>query len=162
MSEDTPTSDKSKEEILQATEEHFDQKEAKQNEALNAIAQGEELEQYTTVELGDLELEVKEWVPGDVEQTITRVNQIAERGDDVVLMRQMESILTALDEMTENGTYDRSFWRAYYDKYGQSGVLVATETILSPAMEEMEALEEGVEGFRQDKSGNVVRSGGGE
>jgi len=157
---DSPTtpSGKSKDELLNATKEHFGEKRAKQNEALEAIANDGDLEKYETVELGDLELEVKAWTPGSVEETIERAQNIAERGDDVEISRSIETMLTALDEMTPNDTYDRSFWKQFHEKWGQAGMVMAVETVMQPAMDEMEDLQDGVKSFRKTESGQVVGS----
>lgn len=158
MSDTEPTTPggKSKEELLEDTKEHFGEKKAKQNEALEAIAQGGEFESYDTVTLGELELEVKAWIPGNVEETIERAQNMAERGDEMELQRSMETMITALDSMTVNETYGRDFWKQFHQEYGQIGMITATETILEPATEEMEELQEGVESFRKDGSGNIV------
>lgn len=120
-----------------------------QNEALAAIASEEGLEDYATVELGELEMEVRAWLPGDVEDTVLQAQQLGDSEDPAQIKRSMETMLSALAEMTVSDDYDMKFWREFHERYGANGLIMAVQTILSPANEKMEQHREGVDGFRQ-------------
>jgi len=64
---DAPIDDESIEEfeerLQEETRDAYEQHEAEQSDALDAIASGSDLEEYQTVALGELELEVKAWLP---------------------------------------------------------------------------------------------------
>lgn len=136
-------------ELLEDARETKKELEQQQNEALEAIAKGGDLEEYETVELGELELEVKSWLPGDVEDTVLQAQKLGESEDPAQIKRSMETMLSALAEMTTDGTYDMGFWRQFHQEYGANGLILAVETILEPANENMEKKKEGVDGFRQ-------------
>lgn len=122
-----------------------------QNEALAAIASEEGLEDYATVELGELEIEVKAWLPGDVEDTVLQAQQLGDSEDPAQIKRSMETMLSALAEMTVADDYDMRFWREFHDRYGANGLVLAVERVLEPAQENTQRRKEGVEGFRTDK-----------
>lgn len=134
---------------------------AAQEEALAEIAAGDDLERYETVELGTLEMEVKAWLPGTVEEVVTRAMDISDQEDAEAIRDSMETMLTALAEMTTREDLNRRFWRQYYDRYGAVGMIEAVETILGPAAEEMEAKEEAVDGFREGVERPKPGAGGG-
>lgn len=119
-----------------------------QNEALAAIASEEGLEDYATVELGELEMEVRAWLPGDVEDTVLQAQQLGDSEDPAQIKRSMETMLSALAEMTVSDDYDMRFWREFHERYGANGLIMAVDTLLGPANENMEARKEGVDGFR--------------
>jgi hypothetical protein len=170
MSESEPTtpSGKSKEQLLQDTQEHFSEKRQKQEEALSEIAQGENLEKYETIFLGDLEMDVRAWVPGNAMSQIQKAQNIAEEEDASRMMESMETMINALAEVAVSETYDTAFWRTYFERYGPEGMLVAVEKVLGPAIdsmedrapvENMEGKKDAANGFRTDADGNRVRSG---
>jgi hypothetical protein len=140
-------------ELLEDARNEKQQREAAQNEALKQIAEGESLEEYETVELGDLELEVKAWLPGDVEDTVLQAQQLGDSEDPAEIKRSMETMLSALAEMTTEETYDMGFWRKYYRKWGAEGLIMAVSTVLEPAGESLERKREGVDGFRTGTGG---------
>lgn len=138
-------------ELIKKTKEKRQELDRKQNEALEAIKGGGDLEDYQLVELGDLEIEVKAWMPGDVADTVQKAHDIGQSGDMERFEESIQTMLSALVEMTTDDTYNMAFWQAYYQEYGPEGVLVAAETIIGPAAESMEAKSEGVKSFRGDK-----------
>lgn len=142
-------------ELLADARESKQELEAKQNEALEAIAEGEDFEEYEVVSLGGLELEVKAWMPGDTTDTVQHAMELAESEDIQNIKRSMSSLLEALDDMTVSEDYNMTFWREYYKQYGPTGMITAAETILKPAIDSMEDKQDGVDGFRA----NVERSG---
>jgi len=158
-----------KQELIEDAKDSYEGEKAKQNEALAEIKKGEDLEQYTNVTLGELELEVKCWLPGDTTGTVQRAVQLAESEDMAKIQESMETMLVALDEMTTNDLYDRGFWESYYNEWGPTALIPAVMTILGPALDEMEGMKErevdaqkadAANGFRTDSDGQVVRSRG--
>ena len=145
-------------ELIGKVKDHKKEAEAEQQAALEAIAQGGDLERYATVELGELEIEVKAWIPGEVEETIQQAQAIAESGDEADISKSMETMITALEEMTVSDTFNRHFWRQYYSKWGSAGMVVGVETILTPAMEEIEDMEDGIKSFRPETRGSPPRT----
>lgn len=125
--------------------------ESKQTEALAKIKQGEDFEEYETVTLGELEMEVRAWLPGDITDTIQRAQELGESEDLSEVKESMDTMLHALDEMTTSDTYNMGFWQAYYDEYGPEGLMVAVETILEPATEGIEERKRGIESFRTER-----------
>lgn len=135
--------------------------EAKQNEALEEIAEGEQLERYETISLGNLELEVKGWLPGGVEDKATRAMELAESEDPAKFKESKETMLPALAEMTAGEQYDVGFWQEYANRYGQEGVLIAVQKVMAPAQENLEDRQEALDGFRTGTEGARPRTRGG-
>lgn len=154
-----PEPTEKEQELLEDARQSKEELEQAQNEALEAIASGEELEQYETVSLGDLELEVKAWLPGDVEDTVLQAQQLGESEDPAEIKRSMDTMLSALAEMTTSETYDMGFWREFHRKWGAEGLILAVETILDPASENMEEKREGLESFRGEPERDGFRDG---
>jgi hypothetical protein len=142
--------DELKEQVISEAKETKQEVDQKQQEALNAISQGGQLENYETVYLGELEIEVKGWLPGDVEQTVTQAKSVADSEDAEQIRKSMETMLHALTEMTVDETYSMGFWRKYYAKYGPEGLILAVKTIMEPAKEGIEDKKDGVESFRPE------------
>jgi hypothetical protein len=171
MSEANPSDyDDKRKELINEAKETKEQIERKQNEALAEIAKGEGLEQYETVEMGQLEMEVKAWVPGDATNSISQAAELAQSGDIGKIQESMEKFLPALDELTVSNEYSMGFWREYYNRYGPQGMLIAVERVCGPAFEELDEIKgrevdeeriDAANGFRQDSNGEVVRSGRG-
>jgi polyhydroxyalkanoate synthesis regulator phasin len=138
-------------ELVEDAREAKEELEAKQSEALEAIAEGGDLEEYATVELGELEIEVLGWLPGDVEDTVLQARQLGKTEDPAKIKRSMETMLSALAEMTVDDTYNMAFWRQFYQEYGAAGLIEAVGTVLEPAQTSMEEKREAVDGFRQRK-----------
>lgn len=127
--------------------------EATQNEALEEIAEGEKLERYETIKLGNLELEVKGWLPGGVEDKATRAMELAESEDPTKFKESKETMLPALAEMVVGDQYDIGFWQEYANRYGQEGVLIAVQKVMAPAQENLEDRQEALDGFRAGTEG---------
>lgn len=138
-----------REELIGEAKETKEELDRKQNEALEAIKEGGELEKFETVTLGELEMEVKAWLPGNVQSTVEKAKKLGDSEDLSKINESMETMLSALAEMTTSDIYDMGFWRQYHDEYGPTGLILAIETILGPAMDEMEKQKEGVDTFRQ-------------
>lgn len=154
-----PEPTEKEQELLEDARQSKAELEAAQNEALEAIASGEELEQYETVSLGELELEVKAYLPGDVEDTVLQAQQLGESEDPAEIKRSMETMLSALAEMTTSDTYNMGFWREFHRKWGANGLILAVETILDPASENMEDKRDAMDGFRSNVEGPKPNSG---
>lgn len=137
-------------ELIQDAKEHKAELEAEQNEALEAIKQGSQYEEYETVQMGELEFEVKAWLPGDVSDEVERINRISNSGNEQEMYRAMQDMLPVLDRMSEDDRLNLEFWKAYYEDTGPLGMLEAVETVLGPAIENMEDKQEGVRSFQQE------------
>jgi len=169
--EDQEEFEQKQKELIEDSRQAKQELEAEQNKALAEIAKGEKLEQFETVELGGLEMEVKAWIPGDTTNTVEKAMDLAQ-SDSVGKMKQsMQTMLKALADMTVSDTYDINFWRAYYQEYGPVGMQPAVNTILGPAGEELERLQQrevdeerldAANGFRTDEQGRIIRSGNGD
>jgi hypothetical protein len=140
-----------RENLLEDTREAYKQHEAEQSDALDAIASGSDLEEYETVELGELELEVKAWLPGSVEDTVLKAQDAAESDDPKEVKESLETMISALAEMSTSDVYNSHFWRKYYDEYGAVGLILATETLLEPASDKLEERQDAVDGFRPER-----------
>lgn len=138
------------------TKQEVDQK---QNKALEQIASGEDIEEYATVEIGELEIEVRSWLPGDIEDLVIRAGELAESRDPQNLRESKQTMIEALSGMTTSEDYDTYFWREYTNRYGQQGLMLAVETILEPAQESMEELGEARQSFRGEPARDGFRDG---
>lgn len=146
--EDEQEYEERKREVIEDAAETKQELETKQSEALQKIKQGEGFEEYETVTLGELEFEVKAWLPGDTTDLIQRAQELGESEDMGQIKESMDTMLQALDAMTVSETYNMEFWSAYYNEYGPEGLMVAIEAVLEPATEGMEERKQGVESFR--------------
>lgn len=142
-----------REELIKDAAETKRETDQKQQDALKAIAQGEQLEDYETVYLGDLELEVKAWLPGDVADTVEQAQSLADDGEKAEIKESMETMLSALSQMTVDETYNMTFWRKFYSNYGPEGIVLAVETVMEPAGEGLQDRKEGIQSFRSDGQG---------
>jgi hypothetical protein len=174
MSEANPSDyDEKRKELINEAKETKEQIERKQNEALAEIAKGEDLEQYKTIQLGNLEMEVKAWVSGDATDALTNAMEIAQdaqEGSASHVRDSMQEILPALASFTVSNDYSMAFWQEYYRRYGPQGLMVAFEKVCGPALEDMDELQgrdvdqervDAANGFRTDSEGEIVRSGRG-
>jgi hypothetical protein len=152
---DAPIDDESIEEfeerLQEETRDAYEQHEAEQSDALDAIASGSDLEEYQTVALGELELEVKAWLPGSVEDTVLKAQDAAESDDPKEVKESLETMISALAEMSTSDVYNSHFWRKYYDEYGAVGLILAVETLLEPASDKLEERQDAVDGFRPER-----------
>ena len=142
-------------ELLEDARNEKEQREAAQNEALREIAKGDDLTEYEVIQLGQLDMRVKAWVPGTATQPIHNAAQKADSLDDDAGMAEvsesMEAFLPALDELTVSSDYDRSFWRMYYEKFGPQGMIEAVNRVCGPAFDEMgEFADRDVDDDRRD------------
>lgn len=119
----------------------------KQEDALAQIG-GAGIETFETVELGELEVEVKAWMPGNVTDIVQQARQIANQGGESNIRESMDTMIAALAEMTTDSTYNPEFWRVFYEQYGPEGIMLAVETVLKPASEGMNERQEALESFR--------------
>lgn len=150
-----------REELIERAKEHRQDLNEEQDAALQQIGSGEEFGDYTDVRLGELDLTVKAWVPGRVEKTVRRAQSIADDSDPEQIRASMETMFSALAEMTQRDDFNEEFWGAYYDEYGPEGIIVAAETILGPAVESMEDKRDAIDGFRADGPRSKPGTGGG-
>lgn len=137
-------------ELIESAAETKRELDERQNEALEAIAEGQTPERYDTVTLGELDLEVLGWLPGDVEDKVVDAMDLADDPDPGALRESKETIITALDEMTVSDDYNGQFWREYHRRYGQEGLIIAANTVFEPAKDGIEERRDAVDGFRKN------------
>lgn len=140
--------DDKRQELIRDAKQTKEELEKKQAEALKEIETGQDLERYERVYLGDLELEVKAWIPGGMIEDINHANNLAQRDDSEATMSSINTMLSVLDDMTTDTAYSMAFWRKYFQKWGAEGVQVAVETVIEPAQERQEEKIDNLDGFR--------------
>lgn len=152
-------------ELIEGAKESKQDFDAKTNELLNAVGRGEDgldVEKYETVEVGEVEVVVKAWLPGEAQDTIQHAQRLAQREnmDDAQesIYTMIEGVTTVTerislpgsDESIESKEDIRQFWRGVYDKWGIVGFQEGAQRALKPATDEMEELSNTVDGFRGD------------
>lgn len=147
-------------ELIEDTRETKEELDAKQEDALDAIADGDDFGDYEPVTLGELEMERKTWLPGDVTDVVKDAAEVTQRlqekPDDEVdpedfaaLQESMTTMLEALAGLTRSDDYDLSFWQAFYERYGPEGLMLAVERIVAPAVEGLEDRRDGMDSFHR-------------
>lgn len=147
------------EELKRQAKDEYESISEKQQAALKEIAEGESLESYETVALGNLDIEVKAWFPGETMDAVEAAQTAANTEDMAQIRRSIDTMLAALDEMTRDSTYDMRFWRQYYQSYGPEGLMVAMQRVLGPATENMDEKGDAAAGFRGHAEGPRGRPG---
>jgi len=149
-------------ELKERAAERYEQEKAKQEEALQEIAQGPNLGETETVQVGEADIIVKQWVPGSVSDHFADVLEAFNNGQTFEVFRECRKIAILLSGLCVNEPYNgREFWEAYYDKYGPEGAMTAFETIALPVLDGMENLEDVVDtDEKQDALGNSQNSNG--
>lgn len=145
--------DEKRQELIKDAKQTKEELEAKQAEALKEIETGQELERYETVQLGNLDLEVKAWIPGGMVEDINHANNLAQRNDPQAMMDSINTMLSVLEDMTTDPTYSMAFWRQHFQKWGPEGLQSAVETVLEPAQDRMEDKQDALDGFRPNVEG---------
>lgn len=125
-------------EEAQETKQQYDEQHA---ELLDAVESGEEfqVEDYEWVNLGELEIKVKTWFPGDTLDKLTSLEE-----GDATAQESINATIEAFTKLTEQIRKDdpvtdregiESFWLVYYDKWGSQGLFEAMDVIASPAID---------------------------
>jgi len=97
---------------------------------------------YTGVFANSIDLDVS------VEDTVLKAQDAAESDDPKEVKESLETMISALAEMSTSDVYNSHFWRRYYDEYGAVGLILAVETLLEPASDKLEERQDAVDGFR--------------
>jgi len=154
-----------REELIQDAKESKHELEAKQSEMLAAVASGEDgidVEDYAEVQVGEVTVTAKAYMPGESLSTIKRAQRLAKRDN---LEAALDSISTMTDAMTvvterlehpqSNTVMDtdeniREFWKGMFSEWGVEGFQQAAEKVLEPASEDMEQKSQSAKSFRGD------------
>jgi hypothetical protein len=152
-----------REELISDAKETKHELEAKQSEMLEAVASGDDgidVEDYATVQVGEVEVRAKAYMPGESLSTIKRAQRLAKREN---LEAALDSINTMTDAMTvvterldhapsgtviESNEEIRTFWKGMFQEWGVNGFQQAAEKVLEPASEDLESKAESAESFR--------------
>lgn len=155
-----------REELIEKVGEKRQEDEQAHQALLNAVSEGEEfeVENYEWVQLGNVDVKVKTWFPGDVIDKISSFS--AEEINPSEAQSAIHSTVDALGQMTEmvesgdvrvnNESGIRSFYKQYYDKWGDQGLEMAVKTILEPAQDNSDKSDV-MDSFRSEKDSERVR-----
>jgi hypothetical protein len=154
-----------REELIADAEEIAADEDAEKQALLEAVKNDEEFEHGQTewVQLGDVDLRVKAWFPGNTFDTVRGLAE-AEQNDEIP---DFHALLDSLAEITEvvrtsgvtweETTRINDFWQAYYAEHGTNVIMIASERVLRPALDNMEQRapqsfpgERHSDGFRSD------------
>ena len=153
-----------REELIADAKETKHELEAKQSEMLAAVASGDEgidVEDYETVQVGEVEVTAKAYMPGESLSTIKRAQRLAKRDN---LEAALDSISTMTDAMTvvterlehsqsdtvmEDKEVIREFWKGMFSEWGVEGFQQAAEKVLEPASEDMEEKANSAQSFQR-------------
>lgn len=153
------------EEIKQKAAESKHEQDAEQAALLDAVAKGDDgidVEEYEWVNVGEVDVKVKAWMPGESLDAIESANRLAKRdnmSDSMESIHTMIEGMTAVTETLKNDDLNiehtkketiRKFWRGMLDKWGIEGFQKSAEIILQPASEDLEEKSNAAEGFRGD------------
>lgn len=162
--------DERRQRLIESAREERQRHEAQQEAMLEAVAEGEnfDIESHTWVSLGEADLHVKEWFPGDTVDQLAQADMDPNDATGADANRAIGGVLEAFvtmtdaieagDQRVESKPQIRSFWRSYFERWGDQGLAEAFDVVLTPAIENSEG-EEAVESFRSAGGGRGVRSG---
>lgn len=165
---------KSKEELLEATNDTAAEKKAEQTELLAAVAEGEQgisVEDYEWVQIGQVDVKVKAWMPGESLNAIERAKRLAERentSDTLEGIATMKDGMTAVTETIKLESRDievadeediRDFWGGMVNTWGIEGFQEAADIVLEPAVTDLKSKGETANGFRKDAGRDSPRKG---
>lgn len=172
-----------REQLREQTVAFRQEKEQQHNALLEAVAEGEEFETHTYewVTIGNVDIEVKTWYPGNVIDAFTDIAEglnvtSAEQAqnpeglmqdiDIAQLSPTIREIIGVLTEMTNrirgNGEVVddteaiESFWRGFYGQHGDRALDVAAEKVLGPAEENTDR-EDVIESFPEQGRSQSLR-----
>jgi hypothetical protein len=157
------------EKLIKEAEQAKRQHQQEKGELLEAVKNEEEFthESYEWVELGDVELKVKSWIPGESMDAINKFAQADQSGE----IPNFSELIEAAKELTEvvrtaNVNWQtqakvNDFWDSYYNEHGSNVIYAAAERVYQPALENMEQRapesfpgEQNRDGFRSDVPSN--------
>ena len=113
---------------------------------LDAVKNDEEFAHGKTewIELGDVELKVKAYFPGDTVDTVQNFSEIDDGevpnfSELIVALADVTEVIRKEGVTWEGDDKITEFWQAYYDEHGTNVILIATERVFGPAIDTMEA-----------------------
>jgi hypothetical protein len=151
--------DKRREELIEETEAAKRQHEQELTELTQAVKNDEELEhdQYDWVEVGDVEMKVKAWLPGDTMDTLEEYSEADESGsmppisDIVDIAISQTEVIRSGDVSWSKQSQIQAFWEKYYEEQGDTVLEVALNRVLDPALDKRQGRVP--DGFRQKRDG---------
>jgi hypothetical protein len=152
-----------REELIREHDKAKRQYEQEKGELLEAVKQEEEFEHesYEWVELGDVEIKVKAWIPGDAMDTINQFAQADQSGEIpdfaalVDAAKQLTEVIRSGDVSWQTEGRINDFWDTYYNEHGSNVVYAAAERVYQPALENME--QRAPQSFPGDRRGDQHR-----
>jgi len=111
-------------ELKERTENRYQKEKKQQQEALTEIAQGQNLEEYETRELGNAEISVKCWIPGDVTESFADIFEAYDNDNPIEVFRSFRQVARVIGRLCADEPYSNAqFWEQYYDKWGPKGMM---------------------------------------
>lgn len=135
-----------REELISDTEAAKRQAEQEQAELLEALEAEEEFEHrsYEWVEIGDVELKVKTWLPGDVNDTIQAYAEAEQSGDVpdfepmIEAAKTQTEVVRTADVSWSTDAKISKFWDMYYSEHGSNVLLTVFDRVFDPAIDGIE------------------------
>jgi hypothetical protein len=152
-------------ELMEKAAEHREAAEQEQQEMLDAVAEGEDwnVEETEWVELGNVDLEVKTWIGGEVIEDVAQLEEMQGMDDPRAARKGLETNIRMLTEQTEtvkhggnvfsNDNTIQQFWQGYVDRFGDKGILRAIDAVTEPIETEEQRKQDVVESFPAKKRG---------
>lgn len=152
-----------RQELIEDAKETKHELEAQESEMLQAVASGDdaiEVGDTETVQVGEVTVTVKSYMPGDSLNSIKRAQNLAKREnveaavDSIHTMCEGMTVVTERLEHPESGTVFedseriRGFWKGMFNEWGIQGFQQAAQTVLEPASEDMEQKADSAQSFR--------------
>lgn len=152
--------DNDRDSLIDETKAKQERLEEQQSAMLEAVADGDdfEVESYEWVSLGNVDLKVKAWFPGETLEEIAGFAsgemdiQNAEKGIDanISALTSMTEIISGDESQFDTTPEIRSFWKSGFGKWGDQFLAQAVETVITPAKENSDT-EDVVDSFRGEK-----------
>jgi len=149
--------------LIQEAEQAKRQHEQEKGELLEAVKNEEEFthESYEWVELGDVELKVKSWIPGESMDAINKFAQADQSGEIpnfkelIEAAKELTEVVRTADVTWETQALVDDFWDSYYAEHGSNVIYAAAERVYKPALENME--QRAPQSFQGDPRGDSHR-----
>jgi len=141
------------EEVSEISKEHKESEQA----LIEAVSQDEEIGQYDVVELGDIEMKIQLWIPGDEledmnagmsEEEITQVFSDVDRFVSLIVKLVEELRYPAEEEYYTDDLKIKHFVISFVDTYGTDAMVRLAETVVLPVVEHMEEKSQGLQSFQ--------------
>jgi ATP adenylyltransferase/5',5'''-P-1,P-4-tetraphosphate phosphorylase II len=128
-----------REELKEDTRQARQVEEEKKQSLLDSISSDSDIGNIQTVDIGDMEIRHKSYIPGEQLQKIKSIKQgTTESSQDSIEL--LCSITKSLHDQQANETHSddemiREFWRLFIDEYGTDAYGVIMDRLLAPLME---------------------------